>query len=135
MATLCADLTGAPWGDSTAPLRGRDEALARALGKLSAADTWPFAPATAGAQGIVQGCRYWPPSRANPSPPYPRLTMPVLLINGDRDLSTPLEWARRQAARMPRGELVVIAGMGHSIQGRNAEGDAAVSRFLTGARR
>lgn len=130
VATLCADLTDAPWGDSTAPLAGRDEAIARALRKLHPSETWPFPPETAVGQGFIQGCRHWPPSRPNPQPMFPRLTMPVLLINGDRDLSTPLEWAKEQVARTPRGTLVVIPGMGHSIQGRNAEGDAAVSRFL-----
>jgi pimeloyl-ACP methyl ester carboxylesterase len=132
VATLCADLTDAPWGDSAAPLAGRDEAVARALRKLHPSETWPFPPETAVGQGFIQGCRYWPPSRPNPQPPYSRLTMPVLLINGDRDLSTPLEWAKEQAARTPRGTLVVIPGMGHSIQGRNAAGDAAVGRFLLG---
>jgi pimeloyl-ACP methyl ester carboxylesterase len=132
VATLCADLTDAPWGDSTAPLSGRDRAVDRALRKLHRSETWPFPPKTAVGQGFIQGCRYWPPARSNPRPPYSRLTMPVLLINGDRDLSTPLEWAREQAARTPRGTLVVIPGMGHSIQGRNVEGDAAVSSFLLG---
>jgi pimeloyl-ACP methyl ester carboxylesterase len=130
VATLCADLTDAPWGDSTAPLAHRDEAVARALRKLHPSETWPFPPKTAVGHGFIQGCKYWPPSRPNPRPPFSRLTMPVLLINGDRDLSTPLEWAKEQAAQTPRGTLVVIPGMGHSIQGRNAEGDAAVSRFL-----
>jgi pimeloyl-ACP methyl ester carboxylesterase len=130
VATLCADLTDAPWGDSTAPLAHRDEAVARALRKLHPSETWPFPPKTAVGHGFIQGCKYWPPSRPNPRPPFSRLTMPVLLINGYRDLSTPLEWAKEQAAQTPRGTLVVIPGMGHSIQGRNAEGDAAVSRFL-----
>jgi pimeloyl-ACP methyl ester carboxylesterase len=130
MATLCADLRNAPWGDSSAPLPGRDRAVARAVDEISAAEAWPFRPETAGEQGIIQGCRHWPPSRPTPQPPHSRLTMPVLLINGDRDLSTPVEWAREQAARTPYGRLVVIAGMGHSIQGRNAEGDRAVEDFL-----
>jgi pimeloyl-ACP methyl ester carboxylesterase len=133
VATLCADMTDTPWaaqGGPAAPLAGRDEAVARALRKLHPSQTWPFPPQTAVGQGFVQGCRYWPPARPNPRPPLSRLTMPVLLINGDRDLSTPLDWAREQAARTPRGTLVVIAGMGHSIQGRNADGDAAVTRFL-----
>ncbi|MFC7528605.1 alpha/beta fold hydrolase [Actinoplanes sp. GCM10030250] len=132
VATLCADLRSAPWGDSSTPVRVRDEAVDRALDKISAAEVWPFEPETAVEQGIVQGCRHWPVSRPNPRPPYSRLTMPVLMINGDRDLSTPLEWAREQAARTPHGRLVVIAGMGHSIQGRNAEGDQVVREFLTG---
>jgi pimeloyl-ACP methyl ester carboxylesterase len=130
LATLCADLRSTPWGDASAPLAGRDEAVARALDKISPAEVWPFEPETAVGQGIIQGCRHWPGSRPNPRPPYSRLTMPVLLINGDRDLSTPVEWAREQAARTPHGRLVVIAGMGHSIQGRNAGGDRAVSAFL-----
>ncbi|MBG0563787.1 alpha/beta hydrolase [Actinoplanes aureus] len=130
LATLCADLRSAPWGDSSTPLHERDEAVTRALDKISPAEAWPFEPRTAVEQGIVQGCRHWPVSRPNPRPPYDRLTMPVLLINGDRDLSTPVEWAREQAARTPHGRLVVIKGMGHSIQGRNAEGDRAVQQFL-----
>jgi pimeloyl-ACP methyl ester carboxylesterase len=130
VATLCADLVHAPWGDSMAPLWQRDRAVAEAEQKLSAEQVWPFEPRTAVGQGIVQGCRYWPPSRVNQQPPYQRLTMPVLLINGDRDLSTPLEWAVEQADRIPRGKLVIIPGMGHSIQGRNAAGDQAVRNFL-----
>jgi pimeloyl-ACP methyl ester carboxylesterase len=130
VATLCADLRSAPWGDSSTPPGVRDEAVDRALDKISAAEVWPFTPRTAAGQGILQGCRHWPPSRPNPRPPFARLTMPVLMINGDRDLSTPVEWAREQAARTPHGRLTVIAGMGHSIQGRNAEGDRVVAEFL-----
>lgn len=131
VATLCADLQNAPWGDSNTPLSLRDQAVTRAVDKISTAEAWPFEPKTAAAQGIIQGCRHWPPSRPNPRPPLSQLPMPVLLINGDRDLSTPVEWAREQAVRTPRGRLVVIPGMGHSIQGRNAEGDRVVAQFLS----
>ena len=55
VATLCADLTDAPWGDSSAPLAGRDEAVARSLAKLHPSETWPFEPETAVGQGIIQG--------------------------------------------------------------------------------
>ncbi|SCL58842.1 TAP-like protein [Micromonospora eburnea] len=130
LATLCADLIHAPWGDSTTPLRRRDAAIDQAVRKLRPDQVWPFEPKTAVGHGVVQGCRHWPPSRPNPQPPHPRLTMPVLLINGDRDVSTPLEWAVEQAERTPRGKLVTIPGMGHSIQGRNPVGDQAVREFL-----
>jgi len=130
VATLCADLVHPPWGDSRSPLWTRDAAVARAVDRLSPGQVWPFEPETAAGQGIIQGCRHWPPSRPNPRPPQARLTMPVLLLNGDRDLSTPVEWAQQQAARTPHGTLVVIPGMGHSIQGRNPEGDRAVATFL-----
>ncbi|MEV6304210.1 alpha/beta fold hydrolase [Actinoplanes sp. NPDC051861] len=131
VATLCADLRSTPWGSSAAPVRFRDEAITRALDKISPAEAWPFEPRTAVEQGIIASCRHWPVSRPNPRPPYSRLTMPILLLSGDRDLSTPLEWAREQAARTPHGRLVVIPGMGHSVQGRNATGDQAVAEFLT----
>jgi pimeloyl-ACP methyl ester carboxylesterase len=132
IATLCADLTDIPWGSPAAPLAGRDDAIARALAGVSPADVWPFEPRTTVEQGIIQGCRYWPPSRPNQQARRPRLTMPVLLINGDRDLSTPVEWAQEEVARTVRGRLVIIPGMGHSIQGRNADGDKAVREFLIG---
>ena len=45
--------------------------------------------------------------------------MPTLLLAGDRDLSTPLPWAREQAAHTPHGRLVVVRGAGHSVQSRS----------------
>jgi pimeloyl-ACP methyl ester carboxylesterase len=131
-ATLCAELDDAPWGDASAPLAGRDEAVQRALSKVDPQFVWPYEPATAVAQGLVATCRYWPPSRPNPAPRLDRLTMPVLLLAGDRDLSTPLAWAQAEAAHASHAQLVVVPGMGHSIQGRNAVGDAAVHEFLLG---
>ncbi|SBT43966.1 TAP-like protein [Micromonospora narathiwatensis] len=130
LATLCADLIHAPWGDSTTPSGQREPAVDQTVRELRTDQVWPFEPRTAVGHGVVQGCRHWPPSRPNPQPPHPRLTMPVLLINGDRDLSTPLEWAVEQAARTPHGKLVTVPGMGHSIQGRNPVGDRAVRDFL-----
>ncbi|MEU8662509.1 alpha/beta fold hydrolase [Actinoplanes philippinensis] len=132
VATLCADVRSMPWGNASAPQRVRDAAVARALAGIADDEVWPFEPRTAVEQGIIQGCRHWPATRPNPRPPYARLTMPVLMINGDRDLSTPVEWARQQAAITPHGRLVVIEGMGHSIQGRNPDGDRAVAEFLIG---
>jgi pimeloyl-ACP methyl ester carboxylesterase len=57
-----------------------------------------------------------------------------LVLAGDRDLSTPLEWARREADRAPLGRLLVAHGAGHSVQTRSAD-DAvlrAVAAFLAG---
>jgi pimeloyl-ACP methyl ester carboxylesterase len=131
-ATFCADVDELPWDSPLAPLAGREAATARVVAALPARATWPFPTAVAGAHGIVQTCESWPPARPNPRPPLSRLLVPTLLINGDRDLSTPLPWAQEQAALTPFGRLVVIPGMGHSIQGRNAAGDAAVRDFLLG---
>jgi pimeloyl-ACP methyl ester carboxylesterase len=133
VATICTDIDDAPWGDSAAPLWLRDEAVELALSKVDPDEVWPYEPATTVEQGIVAACRRWPPARPNPAGKHDTLTMPVLLLSGDRDLSTPVQWAIEQAARTPLGELVVVRGMGHSIQGRNPVGDAAVRQFLLGA--
>jgi pimeloyl-ACP methyl ester carboxylesterase len=134
-STLCADLP-MPWGSAAAPRRGREAALARAAAALRPAEVWPFDRATAVGNGLVRTCLDWPPTPVAAPPAGRRLpAVPVLLLAGDRDLSTPLEWARQEAALAARGRLVVVAGAGHSVQSR-AAGDAgrrAVGSFLAAA--
>jgi pimeloyl-ACP methyl ester carboxylesterase len=58
--------------------------------------------------------------------------IPVLLLAGGHDLSTPLAGARAQAALAPDGRLFVVPAAGHSVQNR-AAGDPAqaeLARFL-----
>jgi pimeloyl-ACP methyl ester carboxylesterase len=130
-ATLCAD-TRSPWGGAGAPLAGRRAALERAAART---DPAPYDRATVVGNGYAQLCLRWPPT---PAPPPPRTgdlpAVPTLLLAGDRDLSTPLPWAREQAAHTPNGKLVVVARAGHSVQSRapGGEGRRAVRRFLLG---
>jgi pimeloyl-ACP methyl ester carboxylesterase len=129
-ATLCAD-TRSPWGGAGAPLAGREAALKKAA--AAAGDPAPYDLATVVGNGYAQLCLRWPPT---PAPPAPRTgdlpPVPTLLLAGDRDLSTPLPWAREQAAHTPNGKLVVVRGSGHSVQSRapGGEGRRAVQRFL-----
>ncbi|CAM5469731.1 HTH-type transcriptional regulator ArgP [Streptomyces tanashiensis] len=128
-AALCAD--GAwPWGDASVPVAGRRRALERAVRRIKPAATWPFPRETAGEQGLPQTCLPWPASRPNRAAPGRTLTMPVLMLAGDRDLSTPVRWARELAAVTPRAELVVLPGVGHSTQSRSDEGARAAEEFL-----
>jgi pimeloyl-ACP methyl ester carboxylesterase len=62
--------------------------------------------------------------------------VPVLLVNGDHDLSTPLEWAREEVRACSEGQLVVVHGASHSVQTREqgGAGRAAVQAFLLGPR-
>src|SRR5262249_23869989 len=90
----------------------------------------PSPPAPAGAQGIMQERRYWPQPGPDPAPPDRELTMPVLLLAGELDLSTPLPWARQEAAQLPRARLVVVGDAGHSTQLHSAPAAAAAERFL-----
>jgi pimeloyl-ACP methyl ester carboxylesterase len=133
-STLCADLP-MPWGGPETPLTARPAALARAVARLTPAQTWPFDRATAAGNGIIQTCLYWPPTPAPAAAGAARAelpSVPVLLLAGTHDLSTPLDGAQAQAARAPRGRLYVVPGAGHSVQSR-APGDAGqaeVARFL-----
>ncbi|MFD5322765.1 alpha/beta fold hydrolase [Streptomyces sp. NPDC127092] len=128
-ATLCADSRW-PWGDASAPVEGRERALREAVRRIRPAEVWPFQRETAGEQGIPQTCLPWPASRPNPPAAGRTLTMPVLLLAGDRDLSTPVQWAREVAAATPKAELVVIEGAGHSTQSRSDGGARAAEAFL-----
>src|SRR5262249_37316889 len=134
-SAVCSDWRF-PWGDSSSAPAGRATPLARAVLRLTASDLGPFDRATASGNGIVRQCLPWPATPPTPEP-RPGLKLPpapTLVLAGSHDLSTPLEWARRELALAPRGRLVVVAGAGHSVQIRAASdaGRNAVARFLAG---
>ena len=133
-ATLCADLRF-PWGAARA-LAQRRRLLERRIRQLSERAAWPYDRATAAENGFITTCLNWPATAAAPSPPAGQKLPPVptLLVNGEHDLSTPLEWAREEARLAPRGTLVVVPGASHSIQNRE-QGEAGrkgVEAFLLG---
>jgi pimeloyl-ACP methyl ester carboxylesterase len=133
-ATLCTDLRF-PWGSDAVPLARREPALARATAHLTRQEVFPFDAETAAGDGFTQTCLHWPVT-----PPAPaasiraKLQVPALLLAGDRDLSTPLEWAREELAYAPLGKLVIVPGAAHSIQNREPGdvGRDAVYAFLLG---
>jgi pimeloyl-ACP methyl ester carboxylesterase len=133
-STLCADMP-MPWGGPGTPLAARPAALARSVARLTTAQVWPFDRATAAGNGIIQTCLHWPSTPAPPAGTAPRAELPrvpVLLLAGGHDLSTPLAGARAQAALAPDGRLFVVAAAGHSVQSRAAgnPAEAEVARFL-----
>jgi pimeloyl-ACP methyl ester carboxylesterase len=133
-ATFCTDLRF-PWGSDAVPPAGRGPALAAATSRLTPQQVFPFNAATAAGDGIMQTCLDWPATPpAAVAPPQARLRVPALLLAGDRDLSTPLEWARQEAALAPEGRLVIVHGAAHSIQSREPghAGRDAVFAFLLG---
>jgi pimeloyl-ACP methyl ester carboxylesterase len=134
-STLCEDYAF-PWGGPEAPLTARRRAIAKSAASLTPRTLWPFDRATALGNGELRTCENWPPvgvkllSRQAVSASLP--SVPVLLLAGDRDLSTPLAWGRAEAKHAPQGRLVVVHGAGHSVQtrARNPAVRAALNRFL-----
>jgi len=133
-STLCADMP-MPWGGPGTPLAARPAALARAVAGLTTAQVWPFDRGTAAGNGFIHTCLYWPPAAAPAAAAAPRAelpSVPVLLLAGGHDLSTPLAGARAQAALAPDGHLFVVPAAGHSVQSRAAgnPAEAELARFL-----
>ncbi len=102
-ATLCAD--AAPWPDT--PVGERD---------IHAEAVYPYDDETATGNGVVRQCLFWPPTGPAPRLPADLPNVPTLLLAGTKDLSTPLEGAREEAAHAPGGKLIVVPGAGHSVQ-------------------
>jgi pimeloyl-ACP methyl ester carboxylesterase len=129
-STLCEDFAQ-PWGGPGVPIPTRVAAIRRAAAKLTPADVAPFDKATATGNGELLTCERWPPVPITVSPSRQDLpAVPTLLLAGDRDLSTPLVWARGEARHAPDGRLVVVHGAGHSVQSRGPTGVDALIRFL-----
>ncbi|MEC3974565.1 alpha/beta hydrolase [Amycolatopsis sp. H20-H5] len=130
-ATLCADMRF-PWGSPATPTAVRKPLLNLTERALPDRATWPYTPQVAVNQGFIQSCLPWPAERPTPNESGRLPNVPVLLLNGDRDLSTPLEWARQEATTAPNGNLVVVKGASHSIQNREQghKGRDAVINFL-----
>ena len=78
-------------------------------------------------------CERWPQAPAAPEfGPGPLPDVPVLLLEGEDDLRTPVENARRVAEPFPRSSLVVAPATGHSALGSDFSGctDRAFARFF-----
>ncbi|MGH2979698.1 MAG: alpha/beta fold hydrolase, partial [Solirubrobacterales bacterium] len=114
-ATLCEE-GPLPWTRTT-PVGARlgvAEANVRALPPPSLG---PFDRTTVlFASPAVQVCSRWPTAPAEPRlPDGPFPAVPTLVLAGENDLRTPLEAARRIAARIQGATLVSVPEMGHSV--------------------
>ncbi|MFD4397787.1 alpha/beta fold hydrolase [Kitasatospora sp. NPDC058478] len=132
-AALCAD-SRFPWGTTDTPVAGRAAALERTRQRLTAEQTWPYDPATATGLGSLLVCLDWPREQVPPAPSDHRKLpdVPVLLLGGDRDLSTPYEVLYQQAELARDPQIAIVPGAAHSVQNRaaNPAGRQAVYDFL-----
>ncbi len=136
-ATTTCEETPFPWPRGTPPdPRVRRSAARAAVGLLPDSTFAPFDRGTALDSDLIDLCGRWPAAPAAPgfgSGPLP--DVPVLLIEGEDDLRTPVENAQRVAAQFPRAQLVVAPATGHSALGSDGSGctERAFGRFLQGA--
>ncbi len=130
-ATLCSDAR-LPFSIGQGNRKSRIAATARYLSRVPKRSFWPFDAATALGNGIVQTCADWPRTKVAPPPKPGRIKQPTLILTGQYDLSTPVEYARRELRRSPRGKLVVVPKVGHSVAFQRRCSVRALSAFLSG---
>jgi 2-hydroxy-6-oxonona-2,4-dienedioate hydrolase len=78
------------------------------LGRLMVRDYW-----RAGWQGIAATARMALEDRVETK--LPRIGTPTLVVRGSRDVLVSQEWAERMVQLLPRGELLVMPGLAHTI--------------------
>jgi pimeloyl-ACP methyl ester carboxylesterase len=124
-ATSCEEAP-LPWDRSTPPdpAERHRQAAARAA-TIPDSEFEPFDRATSLASDVLNLCERWPAAPLAPDfGPGPLPDVPVLLLEGEDDLRTPVENAQRVAAQFPRSSLVVAPATGHSVLGSDFSGCA-----------
>ena len=132
-ATTCEESL-LPWPRTTPPdpLERRRHAEAAVRSTPSSAFL-PFDRGAALENDLLRLCDRWAAAPVAPAfGPGPLPDVPVLLIEGEDDLRTPVENARRVAALFPRAQLVVASSTGHSALGADPSGctASALARFF-----
>jgi pimeloyl-ACP methyl ester carboxylesterase len=117
LSVICHDYPQ-PWPAGT-PIAGRTAAMETLFGSYPPQAFDPFSVnvwAGLDYEG-AQACLHWRDSPATTDPPDPPGAVypdvPTLVINGDLDNITPLEDARRVAARFPDSTLVTVQNVNH----------------------
>jgi pimeloyl-ACP methyl ester carboxylesterase len=132
-ATTCEE-TPLPWARATPPDAGeRHRQAAVFAATIPDSEFEPFDRATSLASDTLNLCERWPQAPVAPEfGPGPLPDVPVLLLEGEDDLRTPVESARRVAQQFPRSDLVVAPATGHSALGSDFSGctDRAFARFF-----
>jgi pimeloyl-ACP methyl ester carboxylesterase len=134
-ATTCEE-AALPWDRTTPPdpAERHSQAAARAQA-IADASFEPFDRATMLASDTLALCERWPHAPvARGFGPGPLPDVPVLLIEGEDDLRTPVESAQRVAQLFPHSSLVVARATGHSALGMDLSGcsQQAFSSFFRG---
>jgi pimeloyl-ACP methyl ester carboxylesterase len=134
-ATTCEEMP-LPWSRTAPPDPAERRRQAEAAAALIADSVFhPFDRASLLENDLLQLCDRWPAFPVAPAfGPGPLPDVPVLLLEGEDDLRTPVESAQRVAAQFPQSKLVVAPATGHSALGSDGSGctERAFARFFRG---
>jgi TAP-like protein len=132
-ATTCEE-SAMPWPRTTPPDPAERRRFAEAVVNATPPEAFlPFDRGAALENDLLRLCDRWAAAPAAPAfGPGPLPDVPVLLIEGEDDLRTPVETARGVAGLFPRAQLVVAPGTGHSALSSDPSGCAAraLARFF-----
>jgi pimeloyl-ACP methyl ester carboxylesterase len=127
-ATACEEVSF-PYPRETPP--GARAHLSLLAAEGSQAPFAPFDAFTAGHNDLLRFCRTWPTAATGPTiEQAPLPDVPALLLAGGMDTRTPIETARRVAARLPHSTLVIAPRSGHSLIGNSSCANRALALFL-----
>lgn len=132
LATICEENATFPWTRG-APVTQRAQEIAAAVNGQPAGAFGIF-PAIVGLSGFGKTCLGWSVASGAPAAPAPLPNIPVLILDGQEDLRTPIEDAQSVAARLPQAQFVPIPHTGHSVLTGDltACSQTALNTFLTG---
>ena len=132
-ATTCEE-NDFPWPRTAPPdPRERRRLTEARVASIPAGAFLPFDRGAALENDLLQLCDRWTAAPAAPAfGPGPLPDVPVLLLEGEDDLRTPVEGARRVAGLFPRAQVVVAPATGHSALGADPSACArrAFARFF-----
>jgi len=131
IATLCTDVR-LPWAPSS-DLATRPALFDAAVAALDPATLGAFDVPTARETSVALPCLGWPPVSTQPDTlPDAYAAVPALILDGRADVRTPIESARKVAAKLPGAQVVTVAGTGHDVLDSDETGCAAraLNRFL-----
>lgn len=122
-----------PW-DWNADVGTRLRQVADLIDAMPDSVFFPFDRPTVLDSDEINLCSRWPARTRDTGPLPPLPDVPVLLLNGNDDLRTPVESARAVAGSFPRSSLVVVPNAGHSVFGVDPTNCSAraLARFMAG---